>query len=231
MDFNWITNFKNINFSEHIKDNLKRYYELIIEFNQKFNLTRITESQDVAIKHFYDSLLISNDIELSDQNICDVGTGLGVPGIVLKIVFSDLKLTLIESNAKKCQFLQTVVDKLDLKNVYVINARAEDFAHEYREIFDIVIARAVASLNILVELCVPLAKIDGLFIAYKSVSYQEELKAAQNSLKVMGAQLNNEYDYLLPYDYGKRNILVFKKNKLTALKYPRNYQQIKKQPL
>ncbi|MGL5268867.1 MAG: 16S rRNA (guanine(527)-N(7))-methyltransferase RsmG [Spiroplasma sp.] len=231
MNLNWSLNLKNFQFTNEVEHKLEQYYQLIIEYNQKFNLTTITKKDEVYYKHFYDALLISNEIVLNDQNICDVGSGLGVPGIVLKICFPNLQLTIIESNSKKCQFLKVVVEQLHLENVYIINQRVEEFAHQYREVFDVVVARAVASLNILNELCLPLVKISGYFVAYKGLNVSEELIVVKNSLAVLGANLVKQATYQLPKDYGTRNLLIFKKNKLTSLKYPREYKQIKNKPL
>lgn len=214
-----------------MEQQLKQYYEILISENKKYNLTTITKENDVYYKHFYDSLLITNDINLNDQNLCDVGSGAGIPGIVLKICFPDLQLTIVESNGKKCQFLQQIVTILKLENVNIINQRVEAFAHQYRETFDIVIARALASLNILSELCLALVKIDGLFIAYKGLKVVEELTLAQNSIKTMGGEVIKQFTYQLPNNYGQRTLIHCQKHKLCALKYPRTYQQIKSKPL
>lgn len=231
MNSDWSLNLKNFHLTNEIEKKLAQYYQLIIEYNQKFNLTTITAEEEVYYKHFYDALLIANEVELKDQTLCDVGSGLGVPGIVLKICFPNLQLTLVEANNKKCQFLEVVVQELNLENVYVVNQRAEDFGHQYRETFDLVIARAVASLNILNELCLPLVKISGLFIAYKGLNVDEELKNTKNGLPIFGAQLIKQATYQLPKNYGTRNLLIFKKEKLTPLQYPRKYQVIKNKPL
>ncbi|MBE4704243.1 16S rRNA (guanine(527)-N(7))-methyltransferase RsmG [Spiroplasma platyhelix] len=231
MNSDWSLNLKNFQLTNDIKTKLEKYYELIIEYNQKFNLTTITEKEEVYYKHFYDTLLISNEVALNDQTICDVGSGLGVPGIVLKICFPNLQLTMIESNSKKCQFLEVVVQQLKLENVYIVNQRVEEFAHKYRETFDLVVARAVAPLNILNELCLPLVKVSGFFIAYKGLNIESELQSIKSGLKIIGAELIKQATYQLPKNYGTRNLLIFKKQKLTPLKYPRIYQQIKNKPL
>ena len=195
------------------------------------NLTTITEEKAVYYKHFYDALLISNDVFLTTQKLCDVGSGAGIPGLVLKICFPDIKLTIIEANGKKCQFLQQVVTNLCLKDVTIVNERAEIFAQQHREVFDIVTARALAPLPILSELCLSMVKINGLFIAYKGSKVQAELMLAKNSIKIMGGKLRNEFSFNLPNDYGQRTILHFQKVKPSPLKYPRMYQQIKHKPL
>lgn len=228
---NWSKDLTSLNLTPIMEQQLKQYYEILIFENKKYNLTTITKEIDVYYKHFYDALLITNDIILTDQNLCDVGSGAGIPGIVLKICFPSLQLTIVESNGKKCQFLQQVVTLLKLENVYIINQRAEVFAHQYRETFDIVTARALASLNVLSELCLALVKIDGLFIAYKGLKVDEELTLAQNSIKTMGAKVVNQFTYQLPNDYGQRILVHCQKYKLCALKYPRTYQQIKSKPL
>jgi len=231
MDKKWITGLTNVNLTTVMTQQLQQYYQILITENQHQNLTTITKEQDVYYKHFYDALLISNNISLTNQNLCDVGSGAGVPGIVLKICFPNLQLTIIEANGKKCQFLHKVVTTLKLENVYIVNERAEVFAHQYRETFDIVTARAIAALNILSELCLALVKIDGLFIAYKGINIAAELLLAQNSILVMGANLINQFTFQLPHEYGQRTLLHFQKYKLCALKYPRSFQQIKTKPL
>lgn len=228
---NWMAGLTNLTITSTMEQQLKQYYEILISENKKYNLTTITKEIDVYYKHFYDALLITNDVTLIDQNLCDVGSGAGIPGIVLKICFPDLQLTIVESNGKKCQFLKQVVTLLKLGNVHIINKRAEEFAHQYRETFDIVTARALASLNILSELCLALVKIDGLFIAYKGLKVDAELSIAQNSIKTMGAKVVNQITYQLPNNYGQRTLVHCQKYKLCALKYPRSYQQIKSKPL
>ncbi len=231
MNSKWIVGLKNFQLTKEIEAKLQRYYQLIIEYNQKFNLTTITEEVEVYYKHFYDALLITNVIKLNNQSLCDVGSGLGVPGIVLKICFPHLKLSIVEANQKKCQFLKVVVDDLKLQDVHIINQRVEIFAHEYREIFDLVVARAVAPLNVLNEICLPLVKISGKFIAYKALNVNSELNNINTGLSLLGATLIKQDSYQLPNNYGTRNLLIFQKQKLTPLKYPRQYQQIKNKPL
>lgn len=231
MNKKWTIGLTNLTLTSTMEQQLEQYYQILISENEKYNLTTITTEIDVYYKHFYDALLISNNIILTNQNICDVGSGTGIPGIILKICFPNLQLTIVESNTKKCQFLRTVINQLKLENVYLVNERVETFAHQYRETFDIITARALAPLNILSELCLALVKIDGLFIAYKGIKVDEELTLAKNSINIMGAKLINQFTLKLPNDYGQRSILHFQKHKLCALKYPRPYQQIKNKPL
>ena len=156
-----------------VLDSLYIYYEMLYETSKVMNLTTIVELEEAYIKHFYDSLLMSKVVDLTKElTLADIGTGAGFPGLVLKIVYPNLKVTLIEPIGKRCKFLQSVIDRLELKYIYVVNERAEDAVKKYRESFDVVTARAVASLNILSEICVPFVKINGLFIALKGSSYQ-----------------------------------------------------------
>ena len=157
-------------------EKLNQFYELLISWNQKMNLTRIIEKEDVYLKHFYDSLTLSKVIDLKqDLTLCDVGSGAGFPGIVLKICFPNLKITLLDSLQKRVNYLNEIIKELDLKNIEAIHTRAEDYAKQNREKFDIVTARAVANLKILSELCIPMVKVNGLFIAMKA-NIEEEIE-------------------------------------------------------
>ena len=156
-------------------DKLEKYYEILKEENSKYNLTRIIEKEDVYLKHFYDSLTITKIVNLDNQSICDLGSGAGFPGLVLAITFPNTKITLIESNSKKCNFLNIVKDKLELSNVTIINTRVEEYSKINRELYDIVTARAVAPLKHLLEYGIPLIKINGYFIAMKSNTKEEEI--------------------------------------------------------
>jgi 16S rRNA (guanine527-N7)-methyltransferase len=196
------------------------------------NLTTIVELEEAYIKHFYDSLLMSTVVDLTKElTLADIGTGAGFPGLVLKIVYPNLKVTLIEPIGKRCKFLQSVIDRLELKDIYVVNERAEDAVKKYRESFDIVTARAVASLNILSEICVPFVKINGLFIALKGSSYQEEIDNACQAVGKLKVKLTKKVLLELPLKLGERSILVYKKTESTPNIYPRLYAKIKKNPL
>lgn len=201
------------------------YANLLIEWNNKFNLTSIRDYNEIVEKHFFDSLIPLFNIDICGK-VADIGTGAGFPGIPLKIVRKNLKMYLIESNSKKCMFLNEVINRLDLKDIYVINKRSEDL--EYREYFDFVISRAVARLNILSELCIPLVKVNGMFIAMKSSKAQEEISEASNAIKLLGARLENKYIY---EDDLLRVNIAYKKISKTLDKYPRTYSKIKKSPL
>lgn len=217
---------------QSVLDSLYIYYEMLYETSKVMNLTTIVELEEAYIKHFYDSLLMSKVVDLTKElKLADIGTGAGFPGLVIKIVYPNLKVTLIEPIGKRCKFLQSVIDRLELKDIYVINERAEDAIKKYRESFDIVTARAVASLNILSEICVPFVKINGLFIALKGSSYQEEIDNACRAVGKLKVKLTKKVLLELPLKLGERSILVYKKTESTPNIYPRLYAKIKKNPL
>lgn len=222
----------NINANDEILSKFEEYYNFLIDYNEKVNLTAITQREEVYNKHFYDSLTLSLSLDLSKKiNCVDVGAGAGFPSIPNAIVFSNFNVTIIDSLNKRITFLNQLIDKLNIKNAQALHKRAEEYANDAREQADIVTARAVARLNILAELCLPLVKVDGYFIAMKSKESEVELKEAQNAIKTLGAIYKKTIDVELPNDLGKREILVFKKIKNTPSKYPRAFGQIKKKPL
>ncbi len=215
--------------TSEMMDKLNTYYELLTSWNEKFNLTTIIKAEDVYLKHFYDSLCIVKTGLINNENIklCDFGTGAGFPGIVLKIVFPNIDTTLIESNGKKCMFLENVVNTLNLKDIKVINERTEVYAKDNRELFDIVTCRAVSSLKIITELSVPMLKINGYFIPLKG-KVEDEIKESEFILKELDSYLKEIISYNLPIESSVRNIIVIKKLKETSKKYPREYNQIAK---
>lgn len=221
----------NIEVTSEKLSQLEKYYKLLITWNEKMNLTGITKKEDVYLKHFYDSATLIKAINLKENiSLCDVGTGAGFPGIVLKILFPNLSITLIDSLRKRIIFLQTVVQELNLKNIEIVCERAEEYAKKVREKYDIVTARAVANLNILMEYSIPLVKINGYFIPMKA-NVEEELKnvkGAMNSLKTIHI---DTISFLLPYNQGKRMLPIFQKKEQTLIKYPRKYSEMKKKPL
>lgn len=225
--------FKNLKITltdEQLKA-FQTYYDFLLSENEKYNLTGITAYEDVLIKHFYDSLTLLKTNDFADgTSLCDIGSGAGFPGIPLKIVHPGIKLTLVESQTKKANFLKELVSLLKLDNVVVINDRAEEFAHKNKEKFDIVTARAVAPLNILNELTLPLVKVGGVFLAMKGDNYDEELKNAKNGIMVLGGSIKKIVNFDLPLQFGKRTIIIIKKTK-SVKKYPRQYSQIKSNPL
>ncbi len=205
------------------------YADLLIEWNQKFNLTAIIDKEDIYVKHFLDCLLLGKLFKPTN-NLIDVGTGAGFPGLVLKIYNPYLSVHLLEPNNKKITFLNEVIKTLKLENVYTYNQRAEDFAKENLEKFEFATARAVASLNILAELCLPLLKLEGHFLAMKGPKGYQELKQAEKGIKILGAKLQQVKEFELASD-NTRLIIDLKKVNSTPSKYPRNYGQIKKRPL
>ncbi len=210
---------------------LEKYYQLLIEWNQKMNLTAITKKEDVYLKHFYDSLTIVKTIDLTKiDNLCDIGTGAGFPAVVLKILFPKLKVTLVDSLNKRILFLNEVIKQLGLVDIEALHQRAEIFALKQREKFSVVTARAVAPLNILSEYCLPLVKINGYFIAMKG-DISREIKGIDNVLNKLDSRLITVTKFLLPYEKSNRTLIKIKKLKITNKKYPRKFSEIKKKPL
>ena len=217
-----------LNIDENKKNLFNSYFSLLTEYNSRFNITAITDEREVIVKHFIDSAL---GVELlKGETLADVGSGGGFPAIPLKIIKPDLKITLIEATEKKCEFLKTVADTLDLKEVTVLCGRAEEFAKksEYREKFDICTARAVARLNILSEYCLPFVKKGGIFLAYKGDA-DEEVRDSENAVKILGGKIITHDKYVL--EGAKRSLIVIEKQKNTDAKYPRGNARIKNKPL
>ena len=212
-------------------EQLNKYYELLIEWNKVMNLTGIVEEEEVYLKHFYDSLTLYKVINLNNiENLCDVGTGAGFPGIVLKILFPTLKITLIDSLQKRINFLNEVIKSLDLKDIEAIHFRIEEYAINGRDKFDLVTARAVAPLNILSEYCLPLVKENGYFIAMKGNAL-EEINNSRNALNLLNSHIERIEEFTLPIEESQRTLIKVKKTDKTSKKYPRKYNEIKKNPL
>ena len=220
----------NINITDEILAKLDIYYKLLVEENEKYNLTAITEENLVYLKHFYDSLSIVRIIDLNNQYLLDIGTGAGFPGLVLKILFPNLKIDLLDSTNKKCLFLQKVIDRLNLKDINVINARAEEYAKSNREIYDIVTSRAVAPLKHLLEYSIPLLKVNGNFISLKS-NIDEEIKNINNYYNKLHLKDEIIVKYELPYELSQRTLYKVTKKNITPMIYPRMYSQIKKKEI
>ena len=217
--------------SEKQLEQLQNYYELLIEWNKVMNLTGITEIEQVYLKHFYDSLTICKVIDLNNEsNLCDIGTGAGFPGMVLKICFPHLNVTLVDSLQKRLDFLNEVIEKLQLTNIKTVHERAEDYAKEVRDCYDVVTVRAVANLNILVEYCLPLIKPNKYFIAMKG-NISQEIENLPKALNVISGNIVKNETFLLPYENSTRSIIVISKEQKTDKKYPRKYSEIKKKPL
>lgn len=204
-------------------EKLYRYYEMLVEKNKVMNLTAITEFDEVAVKHFADSLTIGRIQDISGLKIIDVGTGAGFPGIPLKIFYPDIQLTLLDSLNKRLVFLNEVIDELGLENVTTVHARAEEGAakKEYREQFDVVVSRAVAKLSTLVEYCLPFASVGGCFISYKGSKASEEITEAKKAIKVLGGGNLTQVNFCLE-GTDDRSLIKIEKLSSTPQKYPRS---------
>ncbi len=217
-----------IEYNSQILEKFELFYNLLIEWNNKFNLTAITDKKDVEIKHFIDSITAYPYIK-DNSYICDIGAGAGFPSIPLAILKPNCKFILIDSLNKRINFLNEVIKELNLENIETISARIEEYGVKNREIYDVVVARAVASLPVLLEYAIPLVKVDGYFIAMKSS--KDEL----NDLKDVYGKLNIELDdtvtFLLPFENSNRALMKFKKISITNKVFPRKYVEIKKKPL
>lgn len=212
--------------------NFEEYYKFLVEYNEHVNLTAITDYDGVYYKHFYDSLTLSLALDVTKPiNLVDVGAGAGFPSIPNAIVFNNLNVTIIDALNKRINFLNELIAKLKLNNAKALHARAEEYAAFHREEADGVTARAVARLNILAELCIPLVKVGGLFVAMKSVESEQEFLEAKGAIKTLGAEHLKTISVELPNQMGHREILVFKKVNKTPSKYPRQFSQIKNKPL
>ena len=217
-----------INITDDQLNKLEIYYNELIEYNKNVNLTRIVDKDEVYLKHFYDSLTLVKAIDLTqDLSLCDVGTGAGFPGLVLAIVFPNLSITLVDALQKRITFLDLVIKKLGLANVKTVHARIEDYAKDNREKYDIVTCRAVSNLRVLLEICIPLVKVDGYFIPMKGV-IEEELEESLDKFKKLDCELKSIESFELPIENSKRNLLKIRKLKETNHKYPRRYDLIKK---
>lgn len=210
-----------------------RYYELLIEWNEKMNLTALTEPQDVALKHFCDSILLLKYTDIpQDSSLIDVGTGAGFPSIPVKIMRPDIKLCLLDSLNKRLVFLKEVVNELGLTSVEIIHSRAEDGARQtnLREKFDFATSRAVAQLNVLSEYCLPYVKVGGAFLAMKGKYSEEEISNAKSAIKLLGGKTEKVSTYNLT-DGSERTIIDVRKIVKTDKLYPRNSSKIKSKPL
>ena len=208
------------------------YMNLLIEWNEKMNLTAIIEPEEIILKHFIDSITILNKLE-DNAKIVDVGTGAGFPGIPLSIMNPTLKITLVDSLNKRLIFLQEVVNKLNLKNIEIIHARAEEFGQnkKYRESFDFATSRAVANLATLSEYLIPLIKVNGKVISMKAADAHDEIKDAKKAIEILGGKIEKIDEFNLPQSDIGRTVITIKKEKQTPSKYPRKPGTPSKEPL
>jgi 16S rRNA (guanine527-N7)-methyltransferase len=212
----------------------ERYYEMLVDWNKRMNLTAITDKEEVYLKHFYDSISAAFYYDFREElALCDVGAGAGFPSIPLKIVFPSLKIDIVDSLKKRITFLEELAKTLNLDHVSFYHDRAESFGQkqEHREHYDVVTARAVARMSVLSELCLPLVKEKGAFLAMKAAHAQEELKAAEKAISTLGGKVKKIGSFRLPYEQSERNILWIEKVKPTPKKYPRKPGVPNKQPL
>ncbi len=217
---------RNFKLNEKQINQFNQYFTSLIEANQHVNLTRITEENDVYLKHFFDSitpLLMFDELFKAGSNLCDIGAGAGFPSIPLKIIKPEIKVTIVDSLGKRLTFLQELVDKLDLKDVTLVHGRAEDVGQnkQYREQFDLVTARAVANMAVLSEYCLPLVKKGGSFIALKGPKADDELKDSQKAITTLGGKVSEAEELQLPYSDEERTLILVQKVKMTPKKYPR----------
>ena len=229
---NYIKDYK-ITLKENQYEQFQKYFELLAEWNEKMNLTAITDESGVALKHFADSLSLLNFVDIpQNSSLADVGTGAGFPGVVLKIARPDIKLTLIDSLNKRLVFLGEVCAQLGIE-AELIHSRAEDGARDekLRESFDFAVSRAVARMNVLSEYCLPYVKVGGAFCAMKGAQANEEFKESLNAINTLGGKLENKYFFELPENGGERAIAVVRKVKNTPQKYPRQSGKIKAKAL
>lgn len=233
-EFQSLLEEKGISLSPQQLNQFERYYELLVEWNEKMNLTAITEKEDVYLKHFYDSISAAFYVDFTQvTTLCDVGAGAGFPSIPLKICYPHLHISIVDSLNKRITFLNHLSDELGLENTNFYHDRAETFGKNkaHREKYDMVTARAVARMSVLSELCLPLVKKGGLFVAMKASNVKEELSNAKKAIGMLGGQTDKMYSFVLPEEESERNIVKIDKVKETPNKYPRKPGTPNKLPL
>ncbi|MCK8633577.1 16S rRNA (guanine(527)-N(7))-methyltransferase RsmG [Apilactobacillus kunkeei] len=228
---------RNIELTDHQMKQFADYYELLVSTNEYVNLTTIVDRDEVYLKHFFDSItpaFFAEDLRTEELTLCDVGAGAGFPSIPLKIVFPNLKVTIIDSLNKRINFLDELVTKLGLTDVELHHARAEEFGgkkSQYRESFDIATARAVARMSVLAEFCLPLVKIGGRMIALKASKAKDELSDGKNAITTLGGKMISDDEFNLPVSNDPRNMVVLEKVKNTPKQYPRKAGTPNKKPI
>ncbi|WP_462410042.1 16S rRNA (guanine(527)-N(7))-methyltransferase RsmG [Neobacillus sp. Marseille-QA0830] len=225
---------KGIILTDRQLDQFEKYYETLVEWNEKINLTAITEKGEVYLKHFYDSISAAFYFDFTKPiRVCDVGAGAGFPSIPIKIVFPQIKVTIVDSLNKRIHFLDHLADVLELEDVEFVHDRAETFGvnPKYRETYDVVTARAVARMSVLSELCLPLVKPGGHFVALKAINAEEELTAAKKAVTTLGGKLENKFTFTLPIENFERTVILIHKEKQTPKKYPRKPGTPNKTPI
>ena len=232
MDLKQKLNEFNIEISDNQLEKFDKYMQLLLEWNEKINLTAIIEPDEVKIKHFLDSLTVLKYINDEDK-VIDIGTGAGFPGIPLKIMKPDAKISLLDSLNKRINFLNLVIEELELKNIEAIHGRAEEFARnkQYREKYDVAVSRAVANLSTLTEYMLPFVKVGGRCICMKGANVKEELDKAKNAIQELGGKIEKIDNFYLSNNDNERNIIIIKKVKETKSKYPRKAGIPSKEPL
>lgn len=230
IDFKDKANKINITISDEQIKEFYEYMNLLLEWNEKINLTAITEPKEVIMKHFIDSITVEKYINNSDL-VADIGTGAGFPGIPLNIVKNNANYVLVDSLNKRINFLNEVINDLNLKNIKTVHSRVEDFAKNNREKFDVATSRAVAALNILLEYLLPLVKVGGICVCMKGSNIKEEVSNAKKALEVLGGKIEKIEEIVLPDSDVKRNIIIIRKVKNTPNKYPRKAGMPSKEPI
>lgn len=229
----------NIDISDEQLGMFNTYYEMLIETNKVMNLTAITEKDEVIVKHFVDSIALIPFLkekygdDFSELSLIDIGTGAGFPGIPLKIMLPDIKVTLLDSLNKRIKFLDSVIDTLSLKNIKTIHGRAEDYASDkvYRETFDFCVSRAVANLSTLSEYCLPFVAVDGMFISYKAGNLEEEINNSKKAIKILGGKISKVEEFILPSTDNERVFVFINKIEKTPKTYPRKAGVPSKNPI
>ncbi len=221
----------NIALTEEQNRGLERFRELVTETNKVMNLTAITEPEEFAVKHYLDSASLLTAADFSGKKVIDVGCGAGFPGMPLKLLCPTAQVTLLDALGKRIKFLQNCISDIGLTDIEAVHARAEDFAKEYRESYDFAVSRAVAQLNVLAELSLPMVKVGGCFIAMKSVDSDEEIRRAKRGIEILGGTIEEIRDVTLPDTDIVHRLVIIRKVKKTPARYPRRFQKISASPL